>query len=44
MTTTRTLDTQDLEVQVKEVYRAVAEHPEQHFHFETGRMLAERVG
>lgn len=44
MTTPRTLDTQDLEVQVKEVYRAVAEHPERQFHFETGRTLAERVG
>ena len=44
MTTTRSLDTEDLEVQVKEVYRAVAEHPERQFHFETGRTLAERVG
>jgi len=44
MTTTRTLDTHDLEAQVKEVYRAVAEHPERQFHFETGRTLAERVG
>jgi hypothetical protein len=39
-----TLDTQELETRVKEMYREVAEHPERDFHFETGRGLAERLG
>jgi SAM-dependent methyltransferase len=43
-TTTRTLDTQELEQRVKEMYREVAETPEKEFHFETGRALAERLG
>lgn len=43
-TTTRTLDTQELEQRVKEMYREVAEEPEKEFHFETGRTLAERLG
>jgi SAM-dependent methyltransferase len=43
-TTTRTLDTQELEQRVKEMYREVAETPEKEFHFETGRPLAERLG
>jgi arsenite methyltransferase len=44
MTTTRTLDTKDLEDRVKQMYREVAENPHQEFHFETGRALAERLG
>jgi arsenite methyltransferase len=40
----RTLDTQDLERRVKEMYREVADEPHQEFHFETGRALAERLG
>jgi arsenite methyltransferase len=43
-TTTSTLDTQELEQRVKEMYREVAEEPEKEFHFETGRPLAERLG
>jgi arsenite methyltransferase len=40
----QTLDTQDLERRVKEMYREVAEEPLKEFHFETGRALAERLG
>jgi arsenite methyltransferase len=40
----RTLDTQELEQRVKDMYREVAEAPEKEFHFETGRPLAERLG
>ena len=43
-TSANTLDTQELESRVKEMYREVAEHPEREFHFETGRELAERLG
>jgi arsenite methyltransferase len=43
-TETQTLDTQDLERRVKEMYREVAEEPFKEFHFETGRALAERLG
>ena len=43
-TNVKTLDTQELESRVKEMYREVAEHPEREFHFETGRALAERLG
>jgi arsenite methyltransferase len=43
-TSAKTLDTQELESRVKEMYREVAEHPEKEFHFETGRALAERLG
>ena len=43
-TEANTLDTQDLERRVKEVYREVAEEPGNDFHFETGRALAERLG
>ncbi len=39
-----TLDIQDLERRVKEMYREVAEEPLNEFHFETGRSLAERLG
>jgi hypothetical protein len=42
-TEARTLDTQDLERRVKEMYREVAEEPGNEFHFETGRELAERL-
>ena len=43
-TTTGTLDTQELEQRVKDMYREVAETPEKEFHFECGRGLAERLG
>jgi len=43
-TTQRALDTQELEQRVKEMYREVAEEPDNEFHFETGRPLAERLG
>jgi arsenite methyltransferase len=43
-TVSRTLDTQELEQRVKDMYREVAEEPEKEFHFETGRPLAERLG
>ncbi len=43
-TTQRTLDTDELEQRVKEMYREVAEEPFNGFHFETGRQLAERLG
>jgi arsenite methyltransferase len=39
-----TLDTQELEAKVKEMYRHVAEQPEGDYHFELGRPLAERLG
>ena len=38
------VDTTDLERRVKDVYRLVAEQPEQQYHFEMGRGLAERLG
>lgn len=41
---TPVVDAVDLERRVKEVYRLVAEHPEQQYHFEMGRGLAERLG
>ena len=43
-TTTRTLDTQELEQRVKQMYQEVALEPQREFHFETGRALAERLG
>lgn len=43
-TTERQLDTTDLTERVKGMYQEVALHPEQEFHFETGRPLAERLG
>src|SRR5437667_289773 len=43
-TTKRTLDTDELEQRVKDMYREVAEEPFNEFHFETGRQLAERLG
>jgi len=44
MATTTTLDTQELEQRVKQMYREVAEDPHKEFHFETGRALAGRLG
>ncbi|GGX85999.1 hypothetical protein GCM10007160_11510 [Litchfieldella qijiaojingensis] len=41
---TSSLDRSDLERQVKEMYRQVAEQPQGEFHFEMGRALAERLG
>jgi len=43
-TTERQLDTADLTERVKGMYREVALHPDDDFHFETGRPLAERLG
>jgi arsenite methyltransferase len=39
-----TVDTQELEAKVKDMYRNVAEQPEGDYHFELGRSLAERLG
>lgn len=39
-----TLDTEKLEQEVKNVYQTVAEQPDNDFHFEMGRGLAERLG
>ena len=43
-TTTRHVDTADLEQRVKSMYADVALKPDLEFHFETGRPLAERLG
>src|SRR5688500_13059047 len=43
-TAERTVDAQDLERRVKEMYREVADEPHKDFHFETGRGLADRLG
>jgi arsenite methyltransferase len=43
-TSTRTLDTQELERRVKHMYQEVALEPHSEFHFETGRALAQRLG
>jgi arsenite methyltransferase len=43
-TAARTLDTQELEQRVKQMYQEVALEPKREFHFETGRALAERLG
>ena len=43
-TAARTLDTQELEQRVKQMYKEVALEPQREFHFETGRALAERLG
>jgi arsenite methyltransferase len=43
-TTTRELDTTNLEDRVKAIYSEVAHEPQGEFHFETGRRLAERLG
>lgn len=42
--TTTTVDVLDVEAKVKEVYRQVAEAPGSRFHFELGRLVAERLG
>ncbi|MFC0773020.1 methyltransferase domain-containing protein [Terrimonas alba] len=41
---TSQLDTADLEQKVKNMYRDVALHPEQEYHFAMGRQLAEKLG
>lgn len=38
------VDTASLELKVKDMYRAVALNPEGDFHFEMGRVMAERLG
>jgi ubiquinone/menaquinone biosynthesis C-methylase UbiE len=38
------VDTQELEAKVKDMYRQVAENPLGEFHFEMGRVMAERLG
>jgi arsenite methyltransferase len=43
-TAAKTLDTQELEQRVKQMYQEVALEPQREFHFETGRVLAERLG
>ena len=40
----QSLDVERLEREVKGVYRAVAEAPDEEYHFEMGRVLAERLG
>lgn len=42
--TEATVDTQELEAKVKDMYRHVAEEPQGDYHFELGRPLAERLG
>jgi arsenite methyltransferase len=42
--TAQQLDTADLTKRVKEMYQEVALHPQNEFHFENGRPLAERLG
>lgn len=44
MRTFTTFDPKDLETKVKAMYRSVAENPHGEFHFEMGRVLAERLG
>ena len=39
-----TVDAQELDERVQQVYRQVAQHPRAGFHFEMGRALAERLG
>jgi SAM-dependent methyltransferase len=43
-TASRRFDTDDLEARVKSMYELVALAPDQEFHFETGRGLAEHLG
>jgi arsenite methyltransferase len=38
------VNTDDLEVKVKSMYREVALHPDKEYHFEMGRSLAEKLG
>jgi SAM-dependent methyltransferase len=44
METTPTVDVEELEARVKDMYRHVAEEPDGDYHFELGRSLAERLG
>lgn len=44
MSSSAPIDQDELLRQVKEMYRAVAETPDDEFHFETGRKLLERLG
>jgi arsenite methyltransferase len=44
MTTITTFDPKELEAKVKAMYRSVAENPKGDFHFEMGRVMAERLG
>jgi arsenite methyltransferase len=39
-----TVDVQELESKVQDMYREVAQNPGGEFHFEMGRVLAERLG
>jgi arsenite methyltransferase len=39
-----TVDTEELDEKVQQIYRQVAEHPQGGFHFEMGRPLAKRLG
>jgi SAM-dependent methyltransferase len=41
---TANVNAKELEAKVKEMYRAVAEDPRGDFHFEMGRVMAERLG
>lgn len=41
---TANVNAKELEAKVKEMYRAVAEEPHGEFHFEMGRVMAERLG
>jgi arsenite methyltransferase len=43
-TSTRRLDTTDLKARINSLYQELATEPDQEFHFETGRRLAERLG
>src|SRR5438445_7860234 len=38
------VNTEELEAKVKDMYRQVAENPHGEFHFEMGRVMAERLG
>ena len=40
----KVIDTLDLEKKVKSMYRQVALHPKEAYHFEMGRALAEKLG
>jgi len=44
MTTTKQLDTSELEQRVKQMYEEVALEPQREYHFEIGRPLMERLG
>src|SRR5947209_1570474 len=44
MASSAKVDRAELETKVQDMYRAVALHPEGEFHFEMGRILAERLG